>query len=86
MRRGTSPYCCTCRGWERCYWAIDAVVMQRLFTVERKALPKDDNEEQLRASTKKLLEVAERERVALTVFGHDGSQWKSLKKSPEFYQ
>lgn len=24
-------------------------------------------------------------RHILTVFGHDGSQWKSLKKSPEFY-
>src|SRR5207253_996346 len=34
--------------------AIDAVVMQRLFTPDRKAWPTDDNEEQLRASTQKL--------------------------------
>src|SRR5438128_348991 len=31
--------------------AIDAVVLQRLFTHDRKAWPNDDNEEQLRSST-----------------------------------
>lgn len=64
---------------------IDAVVLARLFTPERKAWPKDHNEEQLRASTRKLMEMVEREKVALTVFGHDGEQWKTLRKSPEFY-
>jgi N-acyl homoserine lactone hydrolase len=66
--------------------AIDAVMMQRLFTVERKAWAKDDNEEQLLASTRKLLELAERENVKLVVFGHDGQQWQGLKKAPEFYE
>ena len=66
--------------------AIDAVMLQRLFTMERKASPKDDNEEQLLASTKKLLDIVEREQVQLTVFGHDGIQWQSLRKSPEFYE
>lgn len=66
--------------------AIDAVIMQRLFTTDRKAWPTDDNEQQLRASTKKLLDVVERERVALVVFGHDGAQWKGLKKAPEYYE
>lgn len=65
--------------------AIDAVVMQRLFTPERKAWPTDDNEEQLRASTQKLLDVAKRERVALAIFGHDGRQWKTLKTAPAYY-
>jgi N-acyl homoserine lactone hydrolase len=65
--------------------AIDAVMMQRLFTPERKASPHDENEEQLRASTRKLLEIVERERVALVVFGHDGHQWQSLKRAPDFY-
>jgi N-acyl homoserine lactone hydrolase len=65
--------------------AIDAVMMQRLFTPERKAWPQDENEEQLRASTRKLLEIAERERVSLVVFGHDGEQWRTLRQSPEFY-
>jgi N-acyl homoserine lactone hydrolase len=66
--------------------AIDAVVMQRLFSLERKAWPNDDNEEQLLASTRRLLDVVEREQVQLVVFGHDGQQWKTLKKAPEFYE
>ena len=65
--------------------AIDAAIMERLFTPERKGTPYDDNEEELIASTRKLLAVAERERAALVVFGHDGAQWDSLKKAPEFY-
>jgi N-acyl homoserine lactone hydrolase len=65
--------------------AIDAVVMQRLFTVERQAWPTDDNEEQLRASTQKLLDVVERQQVVLVVFGHDGPQWETLKKAPAYY-
>lgn len=66
--------------------AIDAVVMQRLFTPDRNAWPTDDNEEQLRASTRKLLDLVEREHVALTVFGHDGQQWQTLKKAPAYYE
>lgn len=65
--------------------AIDAVMMQHLFTPDRKAWPHDENEEQLRASTRKLLGIVERESVSLVVFGHDGRQWQSLKTSPEFY-
>src|SRR5579884_2306313 len=66
--------------------AIDAVIMQRLFTPDRQAWPLDDNEEQLRASTRKLLELVEREHVALVVFGHDGEQWQTLKKAPDYYE
>jgi N-acyl homoserine lactone hydrolase len=65
--------------------AIDAVMMERLFTPDRKAWPADENEEQLRASTQKLLDLVERERVALVVFGHDGQQWQTLRKAPAFY-
>ena len=65
--------------------AIDAVMMQRLFSPGRKAWPHDENEEQLRASTQKLLAIAESENVSLVVFGHDGLQWQTLKKAPEFY-
>lgn len=65
--------------------AIDAVMLRRLFTPDRKALPVDENEEQLRSSTRKLMDLAEREHVALVVFGHDGEQWKTLKKAPAFY-
>jgi N-acyl homoserine lactone hydrolase len=66
--------------------AIDAVVMQRLFTPDRQAWPNDDNEEQLRASTRKLLDLVEREHVELVVFGHDGRQWQPLKKAPAYYE
>ena len=65
--------------------AIDAVMLERLFTPERKAWPLDDNEEHLRASTRKLMGLVETEHVALVVFGHDGMQWQLLKKSPAFY-
>ena len=65
--------------------AIDAVVLQRLFTTDRKAWPLE-NEEQLRASTHKLLNLVEREHVTLVVFGHDGQQWQTLKKAPAYYE
>src|SRR5262249_25443936 len=45
--------------------AGDAVVLQRLFTPERRAWPLDDDEEQLRASTRKLLDLVAHEQVAL---------------------
>lgn len=66
--------------------AIDAVMMAGLFTVRRKAWPMDDNEADLLASTGKLLNCVEREQVQLVVFGHDGEQWRTLKKSPQFYE
>ncbi|HYL85819.1 MAG TPA: N-acyl homoserine lactonase family protein [Candidatus Angelobacter sp.] len=65
--------------------AIDAVMMQSQFAISRKPWPTDDNPQQLVASTQKLLALAARERIALVVFGHDGLQWQSLKKAPEFY-
>ena len=65
---------------------IDAVAMQRDFTPAREASFLDMMDvEQVRASTRKLLELTEREQVALTIFGHDGEQWQTLKKMPEFY-
>ncbi|MBV9690728.1 MAG: N-acyl homoserine lactonase family protein [Ktedonobacteraceae bacterium] len=65
--------------------AIDAVSFQRQFTPDRKAQPVED-EEQLRASTRKLLDLVAREHVALVIFGHDGQQWQTLKKAPDFYE
>jgi N-acyl homoserine lactone hydrolase len=66
--------------------AVDAVVLQRLFTPERRAWPTDDNEEELRASTQKLLDLVTREKIALVIFGHDGGQWQTLKTAPDFYE
>ena len=65
---------------------IDAVMMKRTFTPDRQAWPGDDNEEQLRASTRKLLDLVEREHVALVIFGHDGQQWQTLRKAPAYYE
>jgi hypothetical protein len=35
----------------------------------------------LLASTRKLLDLVEREQVKLVIFGHDGQQWQTLKKA-----
>ncbi|HEU4792396.1 MAG TPA: hypothetical protein VFS96_01955 [Nitrolancea sp.] len=66
--------------------AIDAVPMQHVFTPDRRAWPNDDNEEHLRASTRKLLDLVEREQGGLVIFGHDGRQWQTLRKAPEWYE
>jgi N-acyl homoserine lactone hydrolase len=65
--------------------AIDAVMMQHTFTADRKPWPQDDNEAQLIASTIKLLDLVKHQNVKLVVFGHDGTQWQSLRKSPDYY-
>lgn len=64
---------------------IDAVPVQRAFVAEREAGPADMDVETLRASTRKLLSLVEREQISLIIFGHDGDQWQTLKKLPEFY-
>jgi N-acyl homoserine lactone hydrolase len=65
--------------------AVDAVMLQRQFAIDRQPWPKDDNHEQAVASTRKLLDIVQREHIALTIFGHDGLQWEQLKKAPGFY-
>jgi N-acyl homoserine lactone hydrolase len=65
--------------------AIDAVMFERLFTPDRPVSPADESAEELRASTRKLLDLVEREHVALVIFGHDGQQWRALRKAPEYY-
>lgn len=64
---------------------IDAVPMQTYFTRDRTGSPMDLNAEDAIASTRKLLELAQRERAAMIIFGHDAHQWPSLKKAPEYY-
>lgn len=65
---------------------IDAVPMRHVFTPDRRAWPTDDNEEQLRASTRKLLNLVECEDVRLVIFGHDGRQWQALRNAPGWYE
>jgi N-acyl homoserine lactone hydrolase len=66
--------------------AIDAVMTQDSFKPDRQAGPLDLDKDKTIASTRKLLDLAQREQVALTIFGHDGAQWNTLKKLPEYYQ
>jgi N-acyl homoserine lactone hydrolase len=66
--------------------AIDAVVDQARFDADAgEQGPHDMDADDARASVRKLVEIAQRERVALVIFGHDGAQWASLKKTPEYY-
>lgn len=65
--------------------AIDAVSMARAFTPDRIASPIDEDETDLRASTARLLDLVDREGVALTIFHHDGAQWAALRTAPEWY-
>jgi len=64
---------------------IDAVPFAEGFTRDA---PDDgsDLDGAIRASTIKLIDRVERERIGLVIFGHDAEQWESLKKAPEFYE
>ena len=64
---------------------IDAVARQESFTPDRQAGPRDVDGAGAIASTRKLLNLAEREQVSLVIFGHDGEQWSTLKKLPDYY-
>jgi len=65
--------------------AIDAVPDKANYTLERKLRPVDDNLDEMIASTKRIMDLEAQENAAMVVFGHDGDQWASLKKLPEFY-
>lgn len=67
--------------------AIDAIPRALgEYTADTRPIgPFDLDEAGVRASTRKLLDLAEREGVALIVHGHDPGQWATLKKAPEFY-
>ena len=66
--------------------ASDAVANQGSFKPDRQAGPLDLDGEKAIASTRKLLDLAQREQVALVIFGHDGQQWETLKKLPDYYE
>ncbi len=66
--------------------AIDAVTQAAQFDAERRELgPHDMDLASVRASTRRLVELARREGAALVVFGHDAAQWPTLKKAPDYY-
>ncbi|GHP00317.1 hypothetical protein KSF_103640 [Reticulibacter mediterranei] len=66
--------------------AIDAIPSAGCLDPDTRPLtPFDMDEEEVRASTRKLIALAERERVTLIVHGHDRDQWQQLKCLPEYY-
>ena len=67
--------------------AIDAVSMQIDFDPATRPadVGVDLDPAGAAASSRKLFELAKREGVTLTVFGHDEVQWPTLKQAPEFY-
>jgi N-acyl homoserine lactone hydrolase len=65
---------------------VDAVPFGGGFTREVKDDGSNPDGEATRASTIKLLDLVERERIGLVIFGHDTDQWETLKKAPEFYE
>lgn len=67
--------------------AIDAVARAAQFDAnERDIGPHDMDPSGVRTSTAKLVELARREHVTLTIFGHDAVQWQTLKKAPAYYR
>ena len=64
---------------------IDAVWEQSRFVPNCPAGPTDEDEETLRASTLKLLDLVQHEPVSLVIFGHDAQQWQTLRKVPDYY-
>jgi N-acyl homoserine lactone hydrolase len=59
---------------------------QASFKPDRQISPMDLEGEKTIASTRKLLELAQREHVTLVIFGHDVQQWQTLKKCSEYYE
>ena len=65
---------------------IDAVPFGEGFTRDEQDDGSDPGAEAIRASTNKLLDLVEREKVGLVIFGHEREQWEGLKKLPEYYE
>jgi N-acyl homoserine lactone hydrolase len=65
---------------------VDAVAFRDGFIRDLADDGGNPDAEAIRASTNKLLDLVERERVGLVIFGHDQEQWKGLKKLPEYYE
>jgi N-acyl homoserine lactone hydrolase len=64
---------------------IDAVPFGEGFTRAKPHDGSDPDADATRASTNKLLDLVEREKVGLVICGHEREQWEGLKKLPEYY-
>jgi N-acyl homoserine lactone hydrolase len=65
--------------------AVDAVNSAQEFRSDRAPGYFDEDGAASRATTRDLLDLCRRERVVLTVFGHDPAQWPTLRHAPHFY-
>lgn len=67
--------------------AIDAITGAQYSDPETRPLgPFDMDEAGVRKSTRKLMDLAQKEQASLVVFGHDAEQWRNLKQAPDFYE
>jgi N-acyl homoserine lactone hydrolase len=64
---------------------VDAVPFSAGWTRDKQDDGTNPDAEAIHASTIKLLDLVEREHVALVIFGHEGEQWETLKQAPAFY-
>lgn len=65
---------------------IDAVPFGEGFTRDEQGDGSNPDDEAIRASTIKLLDLVEREHIGLVIFGHDEEQWEGLIRLPEYYE
>ncbi len=66
--------------------AIDAIGSAGQADPEtRETRSMDLDDAAARASARKLRDLEAREGVALTIYGHDDAQWRTLKLAPEYY-
>jgi N-acyl homoserine lactone hydrolase len=66
--------------------AIDAIAERSMPDPDSRPIhPTDEDEVGVRESTRKLVDLARREGVALIVHGHDSQQWPTLRHAPEYY-
>lgn len=65
---------------------IDAVAFREGFVRDLADDGSNPDAETIRASTNKLLDLVEREKVGLVIFGHHLEQSEGLKKLPEYYE
>lgn len=64
---------------------IDAVSFGTGFTLKPKETWSHPDGQAGIPSIAKLLDLVQKEKIDLVIFGHDEAQWKSLKPAPEFY-
>ncbi len=72
--------------------AVDAVMAELMADADTREMwvtdwvESPDDEAQIRASTRKIAELADREKAALVIFGHDAQQWSTLRHAPFYYE